>query len=248
MEDEEESWHGKKEFWQDFSFGEELMEKAPEEVEKIIELADLKKGMKLLDLCCGVGRHSLEFAKKDFEVTGVDITRDYLEKANKRAENENIDIEFLREDMRDFRREEEYDAVVNLFSSFGYFKKEEDNIQVLENVFDSLKPEGKFVMDVKGKEIIARIFQERDWYETENGYVLEERKVENDWNYLKTRRIKIMDGEVREHEFGHWLYTAKELKDMIEDVGFDEVDVYSSYDGEYYDREAERLVAVAKKF
>lgn len=84
--------------------------------------------------------------------------------------------------MRDFKREEDFHVVLNLFTSFGFFEDEEENIEVLKNVFESLRPEGKFILDVMGKEIIARIFKERDWHETDEGFKFEERTVKKDWS------------------------------------------------------------------
>ncbi len=247
MNDEEKPWHEKEVFWKDHPFNEKVIEMASEEVENLIELGGLEQEMKILDLCCGVGRHSVEFAKDGFEVTGVDKTGHYLEEARKRADEEGVDVEFVEEDMRDFKRKDEYDAVLNLFTSFGYFQDEEENMKVLRNVHGSLKSDGVFILDVMGKEIIASIFQEKDWYEFDGGFRLMERSVEKDWSWLKNRRIKIVDGEVKEYEVSHWLYSAKELKDMLKEVGFSKVDIYGSYEGDPYDRDADRLVALARK-
>lgn len=203
--------------------------------------------MDVLDLCCGYGRHSIELAERGFDVTGVDLTEHYLEYAKERADEEGLDIEFVHDDMREFKKEKEFDVILNLFTSFGYFEDESENVKVLENVYESLKPHGKFVLDVMGKEIIARIFKEKDWKETEDGFVMMERSVERDWTWLKNRRIEIKDGDKTEIEFSHWLYTAKELKEMLEEVGFESVESYGSYDGKPYNENAERLVVIAMK-
>ncbi|MFW6083556.1 MAG: class I SAM-dependent methyltransferase [Thermoplasmatota archaeon] len=243
MGDEEKQWYEQEEFWKKYP----VQKEGTKEIEDIIELLDLNPSMDVLDLCCGYGRHSIELAKRGFNVTGVDLTEHYLEHAKKRAEEEDLDIEFVHDDMREFKRDEEFDVTLNLFTSFGYFEDESENVKVLENVYESLKPHGKFVLDVMGKEIIARIFKEKDWKETEDGFVLMERSVERDWTWLKNRRIEIKDGDKTEIEFSHWLYTAKELKEMLEEVGFESVESYGSYDGKPYNENAERLVVIAMK-
>lgn len=243
----DEPWHEREEFWKDNPFPDRVIEHAGEEVEQLIELADLKENMKVLDLCCGVGRHSIEFARKGYDVTGVDKTEHYLEEARKKADEEDLDIDFIREDMREFRREKEFDVVVNLFTSFGYFEEEEENMKVLENIYASLKDGGKVIIDVMGKEIIARIFEERDWNEIENGYKLLERTVEKDWSWLNNRRIRVTDEGKKEYNVSHWLYSAKELKDMLKDVGFSEAKAYGGYDGKGYGTDADRLVVVGEK-
>ena len=240
-------WHENEEFWNNFTLDEKSLEMASEDVELLIELAELKPSMKVLDLCCGVGRHSVELAKRKFEVTGVDTNKNYLNIANSRAKEENMKIEFVKEDMRDFKRKEKFDAVINLFTSFGYFEDEEENINVLQNVFESLKPGGKFILDVMGKEIIAHIFKEKDWIEKNGSYRLFQRSVELDWSWLNNRWIDIVDGEVNEFEFSHWLYSAKELKDMLKGVGFTSVAIYGNFQGIAYNESANRLVAIGVK-
>jgi len=247
MTPSEKPWHEKEEFWEDNPFPEKIIERAENEVSRLIELVDANEDMKVLDLCCGVGRHSIEFAKRGYDVTGVDKTGHYLQDARQRAKEEGADIEFVKDDMRDFKRNEKFDIVINLFTSFGYFEEEEENVKVLENVYESLKTDGKFILDVMGKEIIARIFIEKDWNEFEGDFKLMERSIEKDWSWLNNRRIKITDEGVKEYNVSHWLYSAKELKDMLKNVGFSSVDVYGGFDGRDYDEEADRLVVVGKK-
>jgi len=243
MGDEEKKWYEKEEFWKKYP----VQKESGEEIEDIIELLDLDPGMDVLDLCCGFGRHSIELAERGFDVTGIDLTEHYLEYAKERADEKNLDIEFVHDDMREFKRDEEFDAVLNIFTSFGFFEEERENMKVLENVYESLKSGGKIVLDVMSKEIIARIFKEKDWKETENGFVLMERSVERDWTWLNNRMIKITEDGVEEIEFSHWLYTSKELKSMLKDVGFESVKSYGSYDGKPYDENADRLVVIGQK-
>lgn len=118
---------------------------------------------------------------------------------------------------------------------------------MLERIYSSLKPGGKFLVDVMGKEVMARIYTERDWARIEDGFFLEERGIEGDWDLMKSDWILIKDGEVKEHPYYTKLYSAKEMKDLLEQVGFVDIDIYGDLDGGEYDNEAERLVAVARK-
>src|SRR5204863_7756432 len=135
------------------------------EVDQLTKLLDLDSPAKVLDLCCGLGRHSLELARRGFDVTGVDRTGVYLRRAQKQADSEGLKIEFVQEDMRQFCRPEAFDLTLNLFTSFGYFESPAEDRRVLVNVHKSLQPGGRLVMDMMGKEIIARVFRERDWRE-----------------------------------------------------------------------------------
>lgn len=247
MDSERGHWYENEEFWRDSPFNIDKIERAPKEIDKIESLADLDPAIKVLDLCCGTGRHSIVLAKRGYDVTGVDLTRHYIEKARKKAEEKEFDIEFVEKDMREFKREDNFDLVLNLWTSFGFFEDEQENMKVLENIYASLRPKGKLIMDLMSKEILARIFEEKDWSESEDGFVLEQRSVEKDWSWMKVRRILITDEGQKEYNISHRIYSAKELKDMLKQVGFSSIKVYGSFDGEPYKEEADRLVVLAKK-
>jgi SAM-dependent methyltransferase len=201
----------------------------------------------VLDLCCGVGRHSLEFARSGFQVTGVDRTATYLHEARRRAAEADLRVEFVQEDMRTFVRPESFDAVINYFTSFGYFESEEDDRRVLANVYRSLRARGVLLMEMMGKEILARIFSERGWREEDGMLILEDRKLTPDWSTIHNRWIILEDGDRREVTLTTRLYSAAELSRLLKEAGFAVVDVYGDLSGVPYDMEAKRLVVVAHK-
>ncbi len=243
-------WHEDDEFWEitvSKIFGKEQWEKAAFEVENIVSLLKLVPGAHVLDLCCGPGRHSIELARRGFHVTGVDRTLKYLEIAKKKAEKENLVVEFLQGDMRTFRREEAFDAVLSLYTSFSYFEDPEEDKQVLRNIYSSLKRDGKVIIELMGKEVLARIFLERDWQEENGSFFLQERKVTKDWGWIENRWIIVNGKECREFKVSHRLYSGTELSSSLISVGFDSVNLFGSLSGTPYDIMAERLVAVAIK-
>jgi SAM-dependent methyltransferase len=243
-------WHDDDSFWETAGpvlFTERRWENAPQEVEAMVSLLGLSTGGKVLDLCCGVGRHSLEFARRGFQVTGVDRTATYLEDARTRAADEGLVVEFLQEDMRTFVRPQAFDAAINYFTSFGYFESEAEERQVLSNVCRSLKSGGALLMEMMGKEILARIFRERDWREEDGMMILEDRKLAPDWSSLDNRWIIIKDGVRREVTLTVRQYSAAELSRLLVDSGLLGVDVYGDLTGAPYDQAATRLVVVAHK-
>jgi 2-polyprenyl-3-methyl-5-hydroxy-6-metoxy-1,4-benzoquinol methylase len=86
---------------------------ASEEVECMAALLGVRRGQSILDLCCGVGRHALEFARRGFAVTGVDCARSYLERARASAGHDGLQVEFVDSDMRSFMRDAALDAAIN---------------------------------------------------------------------------------------------------------------------------------------
>jgi len=228
-------------------FTESRWANAPQEVEAMVSLLGLSKGARVLDLCCGVGRHSLEFARRGFEVTGVDRTATYLGEARTRAADEGLEVEFIQDDMRTFVRPQAFDAAINYFTSFGYFESEAEERQVLSNVYRSLKSGGVLLMEMMGKEILARIFRERDWREEDGMMILEDRKLAPDWSSLDNRWIIIKEGVRREVTLTVRQYSAAELSRSLVEGGFFRVDVYGDLTGAPYDQAATRLVVVAHK-
>ena len=244
------SWYEQDDFWETVApmiFTSERMLSAKQEVEQIISLLKLQPGVSICDLGCGVGRHSLELARQGLNVTGVDRTALYLEQARKKAEAEGLNIRFIQEDMRNFCEPNAFDVVVNLLTSFGYFEEAADDRRVIENVYKSLRDGGKFLIDIVGKEVLARIFQEKRWREEEGIIVLEETKVRDNWGSIDSRWIIIRDGNRDECKFTLRLYSAAQLSELLKSCGFGRVEVYGNLSGSPYDQKAERLIVLAHK-
>jgi len=243
-------WHDQDAFWETAApiiFTEQRWSNAPAEVEKVISLLDIKPGIHILDLGCGVGRHSLELARRGFNVTGVDRTERYLEQASEKAVKEGLNVEFIQEDMRTFCQPNAFDSVISLFTSFGYFEDPEEDRQVVMNVYRSLKSGGVFLIDIMGKEVLARIFRERDWREENGVLILEERKLIGNWELIESRWIIIKDNKRTELKFTSRPYSAVELVSLLTGCGFTQVDMFGDLAGSPYDHMARRLVAVAHK-
>lgn len=243
-------WHEDPAFWKrfrDLLFPPEKFEEAPEQVTRVAALADLEDGARVLDLPCGVGRHAVELASRGYSVTGVDATDSYLEAARENARAADVDVEFVREDMREFHREGAFDAVVNLYTSFGYFEDRDDDERTARNVYDSLRPGGALVMSLTSKEVLAGEFEKRTWDRRDGAYVLEEHEVTRNWSWMENRWIVVEDGEVHEFDVSHRLYSAYELTELLEGVGFSGVSVYGDLEGSDYDEDAAQLVVVAEK-
>lgn len=244
-------WFDDDEFWttmEPLLFPEERIAKADEEVEQIAALVEAPAKASVLDLCCGVGRHSMAFARRGHEVTAVDRTRAYLARAREGAAG--LPVEFVRSDMREFRRDATFDLAVSLFTSFGYFDEPDDDARVLRNVVASLRPGGAFVVDVHGKETLARIYQPRGWDSVVDGeevFLLEERTPIEAWSYILNRWIFVGPTGRKEWRLKLRLYSAGELTRLALESGFSCATAYGSLVGDDYGPGARRLIVVARK-
>jgi len=243
-------WYENDAFWRTtlpVLFAPDRMAAAAGQVDAIVARLRLRPGSRVLDLCCGIGRHTLELARRGFVVTGVDRTVSYLQQARRQAQQEGLKVEFVRQDMRRFVRPRTFDAAISMFTSFGYFAKPADDARVAAHVCRSLVRGGGFLIDTQGKESLARRFEPTGWYELGGHILLEDRKILPDWSGLENHWIIFKDGRRRDFRFKLRLYSATELKRLLHDAGFRSVDVFGSLDGAPYDHAAQRLVAVAKK-
>ncbi len=241
-------WFEDEEFWNVFAplmFDGKRWAETPGVVDAIEGLAGTKPGDAVLDACCGPGRHSLEFARRGYRVTGVDLTDSYLEAARESARDEGLRIEFLLADMREFRRPGAFGLVVNLFNSFGYFADPEEDLGMLRNIRESLKPGGRLVLEMLGKETAVRDFTEGEWFERDGWTVLTEYSAAGAWEGLRNRWILIRGAERIERSFVQRLYSGTELAALLTRAGFGDVRILGSLKGAPYDRKAESLVALA---
>jgi len=224
-------------------------EATPAEIDGVLARVGSDQPGAALDMPCGPGRHGLELARRGWQVVGVDRYGPYLEHARCRADGEGLGGEWLQSDMRDFSRPDAFDLVLNLFGSFGYFVDGADDRRLARNFFDSLRPGGCLIMDLMGKEVLARIFRSRDWHELEDGTLwLEERKIVGSWGSITGRWLFVTPTGGR-HDFRYRLrlYTAAELSALLQGVGFVSVEAFGDLQGSPYDEQATRLVVVARK-
>src|SRR5579864_5603387 len=243
-------WFEDEEFWRElypYMFPAERFAAAAEQVNQVLALTGFAEG-KVLDLCCGPGRHAVEFARRGLEVTGVDASPFLLDRARERAREAGASVEWVKEDMRRFRRPASFDLACSLFTSFGYFTDENDDLRVLRNVQESLRKGGVFVVDVISKEKLARNWQNSLVTEFPDGALLLQRpQVHSDWSRVKNDWVLVKDGHSRSFHFEHAIYSGRELKDRLVACGFQQVQLYGDLAGSGYGLDARRLVVVARK-
>jgi SAM-dependent methyltransferase len=243
------SWFADETFWRSsyaYMFPESRLGAAATEVEQILALAGRPEGP-VLDLACGPGRHSVALAQRGFAVTAVDRSPFLLGKARSRGAAAGVAVEWLEQDMREFRRPDSFDLALSLFTSFGYFREERENQRVLENVWASLRTGGSFVLDLLGKEVLARIFTPTGASEGPDGVLIQRRRVVEGWSRIENEWILLQDGTSRTSRFDHWLYSGREIQLMLARAGFSDTRLFGDYLGAAYGPEAKRLVAVGRK-
>ena len=224
-------------------------DRAEKEVDFVESTLNLDTGAKVLDLCCGNGRHAILLAKRGLQVTAQDLNREYLESAQDLAVAEGVELETVHSDMREIPFEGNFDAVINMFTAFGYLESEEEDAKVLQQAAKALKPGGQLLLDLLNREWVVLNYIQNEWRKATDGTIyLEHRELD-----LETSRNRVTvtiispAGETQQiTSFEIRLYTLTEIIAMLDRAGLAFAGAYGGFDGEPYSITTRRMVVVAR--
>ncbi|MBN1214410.1 MAG: methyltransferase domain-containing protein [Candidatus Lokiarchaeota archaeon] len=199
-----------------------------QEVSNIIEILGIDEDDKILDLCCGHGRHSLEFARRGFKnIYGFDKSSYLIRKARQSALKENLNSQFREGDARKISYSTDtFDIVLLLGNSFGYFESIQDDFKVLEEIIRILKPWGKIFLDLADGEFLKNNYQPRSWeWIDKNLFVCRERSLSLDKERLITREVitNVNKGVIADQIYAERLYTLKKIESILKKIGFSNI-------------------------
>ena len=203
----------------------------------------LQAGQKVLDLACGKGRHSIAMQHLGANVLGLDLSANSIAEASKATKE---DLRFGVHDMREPMPEADFDVVVNLFTSFGYFAHTDENWKVMKNVLDCLKPGGTFILDFLNVKRVLAEYVPATTLEKE-GIVFKMRKHVEGGVMLKD--IEVHDGpKVKSYQERVQMLDGETLANMMLGVGFKLKNMLGNYRMEVYDSASSgRCILVAQK-
>jgi SAM-dependent methyltransferase len=225
-------------------------ERAEKESAFVARALELKPGAQVLDLCCGQGRHSVQLAKRGLKVTGLDLNPDYLELAQRAAKSSRVEIETVTADMREIPFENKFDAIVNMYSSFGYLESEAEDLKVLESAAKALKAGGRLMLDMLNREWAIDNYIQNDWHTGTDGTLyVERRDLDLATSRMHVHFIVVDPSGGRRESIGHIirLYTLTEMTRLLERVGIRVISVFGGFEGEEYGIGTRRMIIVGKK-
>jgi SAM-dependent methyltransferase len=212
-------------------------------IQKLVAYLAPAPNAAVLDLACGKGRHSIELAKYNLNVTGVDLSPCSIAEAKKHVQK---NLHFEVQDMRTLALKPRFDIVFNLFTSFGYFDCDQDNALVLERVYEHLEPGGYFVLDYFNSHLIdsqdpvhdvimrdSIQFQIKKWIDGSNVF----------------KEIKVIDGSIEEvYQEKVQLLQKDTIATMLQNANFSIFACFGNYQlGEMQESVSPRCIFIAQK-
>jgi SAM-dependent methyltransferase len=210
-------------------------------MDNLTHYLNLPEKAKVLDLACGKGRHAIYLNQLGFNVIGADLSENSIQEAQK---NSNDTLHFEVHDMR-IVFEDKFDAIFNLFTSFGYFENDEDNLTTLKAIKESLSDYGFAVIDFMN---VANVLENLVPEETKtvdgidfnikrhlkDGHIYKEIDFEDQGNtYHFTEKVKAL--------------TLKDFEEMMEEAGIFLLDIFGDYKlKKFHKTESERLIMIFK--
>lgn len=235
--------------WSKIQSGGYAPERTSTECDSIQRALELPPGARVLDIPCGIGRHSVELARRGFRMTGVDFGEEFVAKARAAASDAHVNVEFFVGDMREFASKEPFDAAFCFFGSFGYFSDADDE-KFARAVASSLRAGSRFVIDTHLTETLLPMFAERTWHwlgePDASPRLLEERRwdietgrVEGCWTLVEETGARSTKSSIR-------IYSFREIRDLLARAGFSKVRALDGATGGEFRVGARRALVVAQ--
>ena len=246
------SWFNTREYLELYKHRDE--EDAKKIISQILQNVHLQKNARVLDLACGKGRHSLLFAKKGFNVVGVDLSRYLISQARNRLNTEyrryRGKLRFEIKDMRNFSFAERFELVVNIFTSFGYFENDSDNEKVIKCISRSLKRNGYFVIDFLNKEQLKKKLIPYTLDKHKDKILLQLRRITDSFVFKDIIIVKKHDSvyDFKKYNERIRVYSLDNFRKMFMKYKMKLLKIFGDYDGKPFENQkSPRLILIAQR-
>lgn len=221
-------------------------ERSNSETAYAVRLLEMDRPMDVLDLACGFGRIANRLALLGHKVTGVEYQEGFLAIARADARRNRLNVDYRQGDMRAIDFQAQFDRVLMMFNSFGYFP-EEENLLVLQKVSRALRPDGLLGFDIANRDGLLNDFHAHYVSEKDDNLLINRFSFDVLTGRLHNQRIIIRDGQRKDRPFSIRLYSVTEMRSVLAQVGLEMQAVYAEWDGSPLQMDSPAMVVVAKK-
>lgn len=190
------------------------------------------KSLKIIDVGCGTGRHSIELTKRGYKVVGIDLSESQLEQAKEKAKAEDLQIDFLKHDARKLPFNDEFDLAIMLCEgAFPLMETDEMNYEILKNVTNSLKDSGKFIFTtLNGLFPLFHSINEFMVVSTKEGNATYNNNIFDLMTFRDYNITTVQDdfGNIKELECNERYYVPSEITWLLKTLGYNKIDIYGA--------------------
>jgi len=217
------------------------------EIKFIKEIVSLAEGSNILDVPCGFGRHSIALAKEGFNVTGIDIAEEYIHTLNEAISEFKLPATAIRADILEYELNGNYDVALCLGNSFSYFTYA-STLAFAKKINRALKKGGAFVINTGAiAESILPAIVTKDWMEIDDMVIMMERKYHAESSVLQSDYRITSKGETDHKTAWHYVYTLAEVRRLLSEAGFSQIEQYGGFDKSVYKMGDKQAYILAKK-
>ena len=218
-----------------------------QEVDFIVEACGLSGGSRILDVGCGVGRHSIELARRGYNVTGIDPSAAMIAAARRRADRSGVFVDFQQERGELFATDQPYDAAICLFTTLGQITENGHNLDLVGKVYAALKAGAYFLVEVPQRETAVSQLKTEEKISGANRVVYVTRRYDEN-NLFLTEEFRIVDErEESSYLLKYRLFDQAELTVLLNEAGFKVLAAYGDYQGSNLSGEDSMMLLLTEK-
>jgi SAM-dependent methyltransferase len=222
-------------------------ERTAGEVDFLVSRLELASGARVLDVGCGFGRHSIELARRGYQVVGIDPSPAMLEAARLRAAQAGLGIDFRQASGETLAADEEFDAALCLFTTLGQMSGRRDNGQLVERVYRALRPGGHLAVEVPQRDAVVATLKPRERIAGPRRYALVTRRFEPGHNAITEIYDVMAPPDRQRYVLRYRLYSREELSDLLGEAGFSILAAHADYDETPLSSESPSMLMIARK-
>ncbi len=219
-------------------------ERTKSEIDDLITLLNLKGDERLLDIGCGWARHVIELTRRGYQVAGVDISQAMIDRGKDLLRQQNLKADLTVCDMANLAYSSEFDIALSLFGSFGYADTDQDSLNILTKIRESLIPGGRLCLELWNRDKYINMSGQNVFHRHEGLVILEEHLFDSIAGRMNITRTIVEGSDSREYKLSVRLYTYSELHQLLTAAGFQTRTPFGSLRGEPFTPESPKTVII----